>query len=222
VVGLFRKQWSSPCLILSLIYQTVVIVLILSFSFGPAFFALINTGIKHGYKTGSLLAVGVVLSDLLLCFLVILFVDRATHLIQDQKTQRFMGLMAGLVLVVFGALYFRKPIAEKNTALIIGKPSAKAMLLKGFFLNSLNPAVWLLWLGNVTAVSDSLEYSVIKMILYFSVTLGLVLLVELAKVSAAGKLKKLLTEKTMHRINSLTGAMLMIFGLVLIYNHYFG
>ena len=88
-------------------------------------------------------------------------------------------------------------------------------------MNSLNPAVWLLWLGNVTAVSKSLNYSVFKMILYFGITLGLVLLVELAKVSAAGKLKKILTEKTMHNVNLVTGIMLMIFGVGLIYNHYF-
>jgi len=209
-------------LILSLIYQTIIIVLLLSFSFGPAFFALINTGIKHGYKTGSLLALGIVLSDFLLCLLVILLIDLgAAHLIHDEKNQRFMGLMAGLVLVVFGALYFRKPIAKKDVSIVIGKPSASTMILKGFFLNSLNPAVWLLWLGNVTAVSKSLNYSVFKMILYFGTTLGLVLLVELAKVSAAGKLKKVLTEKTMHNINQVTGLMLIIFGLALIYNHYF-
>lgn len=210
-------------MILSLIYQTIVIVLLLSFSFGPAFFALINTGIKHGYKTGSLLALGIVLSDFLLCLLVILLIDLgAAHLIHDEMNQRFMGLMAGLVLVVFGALYFRKPIAKKDVTIVIGKPSAGTMIFKGFFLNSLNPAVWLLWLGNVTAVSKSLKYSVFKMILYFGITLGLVLLVELAKVSAAGKLKKVLTEKTMHKINSITGFLLIVFGVVLIYNHYFG
>lgn len=210
-------------MIISFIYQTVVIVLLLSFSFGPAFFALINTGIKHGYKTGSLLATGIVLSDFLLCLLVILLIDLgASHLIHDEKNQRFMGLLAGLVLVVFGALYFRKPISKKDVSIVIGRPSAGAMIFKGFFLNSLNPAVWLLWLGNVTAVSKSLNYSVVKMILYFGITLGLVLLVELAKVSAAGKLKKVLTEKTMHAINFVTGILLVIFGLVLIYNHYFG
>lgn len=210
-------------MILGLIYQTIVIVLLLSFSFGPAFFALINTGIKHGYKTGSLLATGIVLSDFLLCLLVILLVDLgASHLIHDEKNQRFMGLLAGLVLVVFGALYFRKPVAKKDVSIVISKPSAGTMILKGFLLNSLNPAVWLLWLGNVTAVSKSLNYSVIKMILYFGITLSLVLLVELAKVSAAGKLKKILTEKTMHNVNLVTGILLMIFGLVLIYNHYFG
>ena len=126
-------------MILGLIYQTVVIVLLLSFSFGPSFFALINTGIKHGYKTGSLLALGVVLSDFRVCLIVILLVDLgAANLIHEEKNQRFMGLLAGLVLVVFGAIYFRRPVAkQEGITLDLYRPSAISMIIKGFLLNSL-------------------------------------------------------------------------------------
>jgi threonine/homoserine/homoserine lactone efflux protein len=205
-----------------LIYQTIIIVLLLTFSFGPAFFALINTGIKHGYRTGSLLAVGVVFSDFFLCMLIILLVHfGATNLIHDEKNQRFMGILAGIVLVIFGSLYFRKPVPRGDETIDVRIPAPQVMLLKGFFLNCLNPSVWLLWLGNVTAVSKTLNYSMLNMVIYFGITLGLVLLVELGKVSAAGRLKKFLTDRFMHRINILTGALLVIFGIVLIYNHYF-
>jgi small neutral amino acid transporter SnatA (MarC family) len=59
------------------------------------------------------------------------------------------------------------------------------------------------------------------MISFFSVTLGLVWLVEVAKVSAASKLNKLLTEKIMTTINRITGFLLISFGVLLIYKHYF-
>jgi threonine/homoserine/homoserine lactone efflux protein len=210
-------------LALSLIYQTFIIVLLLTFSFGPAFFALINTGIRYGHRTASLLAIGVVLSDFVVCILIIFLVHfGATNLIQDEKSQRFMGIMAGIILIVFGALHFREPVENgKDAAIEIKVPSANMMVFKGFFLNSLNPTVWLLWLGNVTAVGKTLSYSIINMIVYFSITLGLVLLVEIGKVSAANKLKKVLTAKIMHRVNVITGSLLMVFGVVLIYNHFF-
>jgi threonine/homoserine/homoserine lactone efflux protein len=209
-------------LILSLIYQTIVIVLLLTFSFGPAFFALINTGIKHGYKTGSLLAVGVVASDFLLSILIIFLVHfGATNFIHDEKSQRFMGILAGMILIVFGAIHFKQPPVKNDETFDLILPSAHSMIIKGFLLNCLNPAVWLLWLGNVTAVSKTLSYSIQGMIVYFSITLGLVLLVELAKVSVANKLKQILTAKTMYIVNIITGGLLVIFGLVLIYNHYF-
>lgn len=207
---------------LTLISQTFIIVLLLTFSFGPAFFALVNTGIKYGYKTGSLLATGIVLSDFLVCLLIILLVDLgATNFIHDDKTQRFMGILAGVILIIFGSFYFRRPITKDENAIELKGPSATLMLLKGFFLNSLNPTVWLLWLGNVTAISKTLNYSVVKMIIYFSITLGIVLLVEFSKAYAANKLKQLLTAKVMHRINVLTGILLIVFGFGLIYNHYF-
>lgn len=209
-------------MILKLIYQTIVIVSLLTFSFGPAFFALINTGIKHGYQSGSQLALGVVLSDFFVCVLIIVLVSFGhTSLIHDVKTQRFMGILAGLVLVVFGALHFRMPLPPSETAMQVVEPSRGNMITKGFLLNSLNPAVWLLWLANVTAVSETLNYSIARMVLYFSITLALVLLVELAKVSAAGKLKQVLTQRTMYVVNIITGGLLVIFGLVLVYTHYF-
>jgi threonine/homoserine/homoserine lactone efflux protein len=210
-------------LILSLIYQTVVIVLLLTFSFGPAFFALINTGIKHGYKTGSLLALGVVLSDFVLSILIIFLVHFGlSNFIQGEKSQRFMGILAGIILITFGAFHFRDQSEKNEDATIeVKSPSASGMILKGFFLNSLNPAVWLLWLSNVTIISKTLHNKVFNMILYFSITLGLVLLVEFAKVSASNQLKKVLTAKTMHVVNIITGGLLIIFGVVLIYNHFF-
>jgi len=207
---------------LSLIYQTIVIIILLSFSFGPAFFALLNTSIKYGVREGSLLAIGVVLSDLFVCILVIYLISLgATNYIQDEKNQGFMGIMAGLILVVFGSFYFKKQVKKSDDAIEIQSPSAPLLITKGFFLNLLNPAVWLLWLGNVTAVSQTFNYSKIKMFIYFGITLGLVLTVEIFKASLASKIKKYLTDKLMRIINYTTGALLISFGIILIYNHYF-
>jgi len=209
--------------ILTLISQTIIIILLISFSFGPAFFALINTGIKYGYKTGSILAIGIVASDFLLCMLIILLVHLgATNYIHDEKTQRFMGILAGVLLIIFGAFYFRRPVPDENSdSMDSAKPSVTGTLLKGFFLNSLNPSVWLLWLGNVTAVSKTLNSEIYSMLLYFGITLGGILLIEFGKAYAANKLKRILTLKIMQTVNLTTGVLLIIFGLVLIYNHYF-
>ncbi len=209
-------------MILSLIYSTVIIVLLLTFSFGPAFFALINTGIKHDYKHGAVLAGGVVLSDLFVCLIVIFCVHfGAINFLQDEKNQRFAGIIAGIILCVFGAFHYRKPISKSEENIEIKAPSSVKLLLKGFFLNLFNPAVWFLWLGNVTGVGKSFNYSVVKMIIYFSIVLGLVFTVELFKVFLAGKIKKFLTDRTMHIINIITGTLLIIFGVILIYNHFF-
>lgn len=211
-------------MILSLTYQAIVIILLLTFSFGPAFFALINTGIKFGYKTGSFLAIGVVMSDFFLCLLVCVLVHFGmANLLHSEKTQTFFAIIGGIILIVFGAFFFKKiPVKTDDVIEIENQlPSPKLMLLKGFFLNLFNPTVWLLWLANVTAISKTLEYSMVKMIVFFSIVLGTVLLVELFKVKLAGKIKDYLTNKIMTIVNYITGTALIIFGLILIYNHYF-
>jgi threonine/homoserine/homoserine lactone efflux protein len=210
---------------LSLIYQALIIIVLLTFSFGPAFFSLINTGIKYGHRTGSLLAAGIVLSDFMLCIAICLVVHLgAINLLHSEKAQTFSSIIGGIILIVFGAFYFRKQIPITKTDsfdVCITKPKAGLMILKGFVINLFNPAVWFLWLGNVTAISKTLEYSMIKMIIFFSLVLAATLAVEITKVYLAGKIKKYLTNRLMVTINYITGSALIIFGVILIYNHYF-
>lgn len=211
-------------MILSLTYQAIVIILLLTFSFGPAFFALINTGIKFGYRTGSFLALGVVMSDFFLCLLVCVLVHFGmANLLHSEKTQTFFAIIGGIILIVFGAFFFKKIPVKTDDVIDIENqlPSPKLMFLKGFFLNLFNPTVWLLWLANVTAISKTLEYSMFKMVVFFSIVLGAVLFVELFKVKLAGKIKNYLTDRIMMIVNYITGTALIIFGLILIYNHYF-
>lgn len=206
-------------MILSLIYQAIIIVILLTFSFGPAFFALINTGIKHGYKTGAFLAIGVVFSDLFLCLLVCLLVHFGmANLLHSEKTQTFFGIIGGIILIVFGAFFFKKiPVKTDETIDIENQlPSPKVMLLKGFLLNLFNPTVWLLWLANVTAISKSLQYNIYKMLVFFLLVLAAVLFIELFKVKLAGKIKNYLTDRIMTIVNYITGTSLIIFGLLLI------
>jgi threonine/homoserine/homoserine lactone efflux protein len=209
-------------LIGSLIYQGIIIVILLTISFGPAFFALINTGIKYGYKTGSFLAFGVVFSDFFLCVIVCFLVHFGMgNLLHSEKAQTFFAIIGGIVLIVFGAFFFRKHVVQtEETIDMPNMPSPRVMILKGFFLNIFNPTVWLLWLANVTAISKTLDYSLIKMLIFFSIVLGAVLTVELAKVSLANKIKRYLTSRIMTTINYLTGTALIIFGVILIYNYF--
>lgn len=211
-------------MIISLITQGLVMVLLLTFSFGPAFFSLINTGIKHGYKPGSLLATGVVLSDFFLSTLVCMLVHfGAANLLDSEKAQTFSSIIGGIILIVFGAFYFKKHVtpSEESIDIEYQAPHPGLLILKGFVINLFNPAVWFLWLGNVTAIGKTLHYSVFQMLLFFYIVLGFVLLVELAKVKLAGKIKHILTDRLMTIINYITGSALILFGAFLIYKHFF-
>ncbi|GIV28514.1 MAG: lysine transporter LysE [Bacteroidia bacterium] len=214
-------------MIFSLIYQSIIIIVLLTFSFGPSFFSLINYSIKKGFRPASMLAFGVVGSDFFVCLFNIFLVHYGfTEWLNDTKNQRFAGILAGVILILFGAFYFKKEApssADENgeDALIKNETHPALLIVKGFILNLFNPAVWFLWLGNVTIISNFFNHSLTKTLLYFSIINGIVLIVELYKIYLGNKIKKVLKPQLIHIINILTGSTLIAFGIYLIYNYYF-
>lgn len=207
----------------AVIYQGIIIVLLLAFSFGPAFFALINTSIKYGFRLGAALAIGVFLSDLVLAIGVCMLIDYgAAGYLHDAKNQSFVGIIGGVILIIFGTLYlFKKEEIKTEAEIKISRPHPVWLGVKGFFLNMFNPIVWPLWLGNVTAVGKSFDYDLYKMIIFFSCTLIGVLSADLLKVFVAYKIKRYLTLRLMKVVNWITGLSLLCFGLFLIYKYFF-
>lgn len=194
--------------------------MILTFSFGPAFFALINAGIREGYKHGAMLAIGIVLSDLFLSvFISILIFFGLGSALNSAKAQDISSVVGGAILLIFGLTYFlKKSFKADDKEEAVTQSTAFFLISKGFLLNLFNPAVWFLWLANATAIGKTVHFSLVKMILYFLVILVIVLCLELGKVFLAGKIKHFLTVKMMNMINYVTGMALIIFGIVLIYN----
>ncbi len=215
-------------MIISLIYQTIIIVILLTLSFGPSFFSLINYSIKKGFKSATMLAIGIVGSDLFICILTIFLLQYGfTEWLDDNKNQRFAGILAGIILITFGAFYFKKDSAIPNNEENIDEFHIKnethptLLILKGFVINLFNPAVWFLWLGNVTIISNFFNNSIVKIFSYFIFLNILVLCIELYKIYLGNKLKKILKPNFIQIVNIITGIALILFGLVLIYNYYF-
>ena len=197
--------------------------MILTFSFGPAFFALINAGIREGYKHGSMLAIGIVLSDLCLSIAIsVLIFFGLGNVLNSPKAQEISSVVGGAILLAFGVTYFlKKSIKVEDKEEPISQVSTFFLISKGFLLNLFNPAVWFLWLANATAIGKTLHFSLVKMILYFVIILGFVLCLELGKVFLAGKIKHFLTNKMMNTVNYITGSALVGFGIFLIYKYVF-
>ncbi|RME18962.1 MAG: hypothetical protein D6799_02260 [Bacteroidetes bacterium] len=215
-------------MIFSLIYQSIIIIILLTFSFGPSFFSLINYSIKKGFKQASTLAVGVVFSDFIICMIVLFLIKLGfTEWLDSPKHQRFAGILAGIILIVFGTFYFKKePVIPENADnsyefSIKNENRPILIFLKGFFINFFNPTVWFLWLGNVTIISSFFHHSFIKTFIYFLLLNITVLFIEIYKIYLGNQIKKILKPKTIHIFNIITGLTLIIFGVILIYNYYF-
>lgn len=189
--------------------------LLLVISVGPVIFTVIKQSINNGRAGGFSFVIGVWISDFLLVVLSNLFSALVTT-IMDFKMQ--IGIAGSAFLIGMGIFYFffkKVHLHPEDISLPPLKSSDHAkMVLQGFLLNTLNPAVIAFWLTSATAISVS--HSIRDRIIIFATALTLNMTADVAKVTLAGKLRSKLTVKNIRLINKLSGLILLIFGTVLL------
>ena len=206
---------------LHLLFEGCVLGLTLAILIGPAFFALVQTSIHRGFKSGAFLALGIFISDLTLVFLSYL---GASQLVSDPKHRLFVGGAGGLMLILFGIYTFRhkQHVSEKGDV-EVKKPGLVTFILKGFFLNIANPSVWFYWVFWVGVITTriAVEYNgfnkVEAAVMFFSATLISVFGTDILKCFIAHSIKNYLNDNVLKWINRCVGILLVIFGLFLLY-----
>jgi len=185
------------------------------FGFGPAFFALIQTGIHRGFWAGFLLAAGIILNDLLI---VVLSLLGATKAMVNLESYHIFGMAGGGILILFGIVTFgRKPgISEFNEKQREKKPHFIEYVGKGFLLNILNPFVWIFWLGIVVGLTARFRAETSSLITFFGAALSIVFISDIFKTYAASRFRELINRKFLDLINKIAGIGLIAFGVFLI------
>ncbi|HNX07866.1 MAG TPA: LysE family transporter [Bacteroidales bacterium] len=202
----------------------LILGLTLAVIFGPAFFSLLQTSILRGFRRGMYLALGIMLSDFTLIALSFLGV---TQLITNDNYSKLFGIIGGLILLAYGAFVFRKKVVfnekeinklEKKSNSIFGDSPSKpyVYILKGYFLNLLNPFLLITWMGIMGYVAAEYNSDIKKLAVFFGVALGTVFSTDLLKCFVANKLKRLLRPNILSIVNRGLGTLLFLFGLYLI------
>lgn len=208
-------------MIFKAIIQGVMLGLALAFSFGPAFFALLQTSSKKGFRSGLALAIGIMLSDLFCVFLA--YIGMA-QLFNNPQNKVYVGLIGGTILMTFGffSIFQKKqPATDTGDKIVINTVNFPLTITKGFFLNLLNPFVLLFWAGWVGLVSSNSEYTHVHIILFFSAALSTVFFTDVLKAYSANKISKYLNDRILRLFNLLLGIMLVVSGLILIYRVFY-
>ena len=173
------------------ILKGILLGLMLAFAFGPSFFALLQTSIKNGMRSGITLALGIFTSDLL--YVTIAFFGAET-LMGNAHNRYYIELVGGVLVAVFGAFaLFQKHPENKAAAIVAEKPSVT--YIKGFLLNAFNPAVFLLWFSWVSIFTVELKFSTFHILISFAAALGTLLSTDILKVFFANKIRHLMTHK---------------------------
>ena len=189
--------------------------LLLSISVGPVLFTIIKQSLNNGHKGGFAFILGVSASDISLVLVSNIF----TGLFESLKTYKTeVGVVGCIFLVSMGIffLFFKKVKvnAEGKQVFIFRKRDYVKTFLSGYFMNTLNPAVFIFWITTSTAV---INHSVQDRIIIFATCLTWMLGADILKVMLAGKIRNRLTPHNIHIINRINGIILVVFGIALIW-----
>lgn len=213
---------------LAVLLKAIPIGLLLSIMPGAAFFSVIQTSISRGFRAGLFLAFGISLSDI---FLVALSLFGIAGLMENNETaQLVMGIVGGVILIVFGGYTFlnmKSDLNPQSKTLLLkegsngddinGEKNGMKYLAKGFALNVSNPFVWLLWLGIVPYSGAVLK----EQMLFLIFILITVFSMDMLKSYFAGKIKQILTPEVIFLINRIVGLVIACLGVFLIVRVFF-
>jgi threonine/homoserine/homoserine lactone efflux protein len=199
------------------IIKGVGLGLILALSVGPVIFTILKQSINNGHRGGFSFVAGVWISDIVLVLVSNFFTQLVRELLEFKS---LIGYIGSSFLIGMGIYYifFKKVnlnVAETKIIQRFSKSDFTRIALSGFFINTLNPSVILFWLINATAFAATNTLS--ERIIIFSVCLLLNIIADILKVMMAGKIRENLTPRHILLINKISGSILVIFGLVLIY-----
>lgn len=206
---------------LELFFNGIVVGLFVAVSLGPAFFAVIQTGISKGFKYGVILSIGIFFSDIILVVISYLI---GSAIFDDPKNKVFVGLIGGIILIIFGSVsWAKKPDILKrrnvNFKQEAANPKAVTYITKGFFLNIANPFIFFFWFGALGIVGKAApEGELLKAtIVFFSGTFAITLSTDFLKSYIGKMIKNFLNPRKEIIINKILGITLVVFGIVLIF-----
>lgn len=198
----------------------LVLGIFLAISVGPVIFAILKQSINNGHKAGYIFVAGISTSDILLVLICNFFTSLFTTVL-NHKT--FLAVAGSLFLVVLGiyTLFFKKVKTDVDNNIIQKKFRTHhyiGIFVSGFFINILNPAVflfWFAWTAAIMADSQSAAHPLEYRAIVFGTCLLFVLLTDIAKVSLASNLRSKLTPKILRTVNKISGIILIGFGIAL-------
>jgi threonine/homoserine/homoserine lactone efflux protein len=194
--------------------------LILALSVGPVIFTIIKQSINNGFKGGLSFVAGVWLSDIVLVLLSNFFSGMVSYLLEYKNT---IAIVGSLFLLIMGLyyIYFKKvQLSEDNDLLKkFSTSDFTKIALSGFLINTLNPGVIIFWLINATTFAATNTLS--ERTIIFSICLIVNIIADLIKIMMAGKIREKLTPRHIVLINKISGSILVLFGLGLLFNVFF-
>ena len=205
------------------IFSGIPLGIFLSFMIGPVFFVLLETSAVKGFRAALVFDLGVVTADIV--FISLAYFS-SYRLIQSIKNDPAIYIFGGILMLTYGVVsYLKIKKATKNLdetiILEITRNNYFSLFIKGFLLNFINVGVLLFWYLVLITFGPKLELENSRMLIFFTTVIGTYLLVDIGKIILAKQLKSKMTPINILKIKKLISILLIVFGLVLMFQGWF-
>lgn len=203
---------------MNFLLDAVVLGLILAIMPGPILITLLETALSYSRREGFFVGIGIWLSDILVMALCFTFVDQISETIKSDEFKVILAFIGGTILIAMGISSFFKK--KKKIVLQTDKKQIGLDLLsfssKGFIINTLNPFTFIFWLGVISTYTIGRGMESHKMIIFLSTIVAVIAITDTFKILLADRVGRLITGKAIENITKISGAGLILFGIVLI------
>lgn len=180
---------------------------------GPVFFTLLKSSLQHGVLAGSLVALGIFISDIIA---VLLCVFGASTYLKSEESKFFLALTGGILLIAMGVRYFLKKKKAEEETIQLNTKHYVGFFSKGFLVNFVNPFVFAVWIGIIKVAGDKHGFDK-NLGIYLSGTLLAIFSSDMTKVFLAAKIKNLLKPEILFVLYKIIGICLVLLGLRFLY-----
>ena len=197
------------------VLKGITLGLLLTISVGPVVFSIIKQSLNNGHRGGVAFILGVSASDILLVLISNVFTQVFGYMVAHKN---FIGIIGSTFLISMGVyfIFFKKVKVDDSGVQVLNlrKKDYVKTFLSGFFMNTLNPTVFIFWLTTSTTL---ITLTIENRIIAFVTCLSFVLATDLLKVMMAQKIRKRLTPHNIQILTRINGLVLLGFGIILLW-----
>ena len=208
-----------------IIQNGIVFGIIISFMLGPAFFILLETSIKKGFKAAVFLDLGILLSDAIYLLAAFFVAEKINIWL---TTNSFVKYIAGSVFITLGITFIYKNLLQIKKTNVAARDVKEIeavktniiiypfqLIIKGLGLNAINPGVLIFWIAASTYATKELNLGDLQLITFFGITLLTMFMVDILKIYFSSRLKEKLNNKVLSIIGMLIGCLMVFFGVAI-------
>ena len=208
------------------VFMAIPLGILLCFLIGPVFFIVLETAATKGFRAAFVFDLGVVTADFVF---IAIAVSSSYRLINSIKDEPALYIFGGLIMITYGIISFLKlkkdskniEESDENIQLELVKKDYRSLYFKGLFLNFINVGVLGFWFLIFLTFGPVMELKTPRLLVFFATVIITYLLVDIAKMALAKKLKNKLTPANILKIKKWTSLLLIVFGISIMMQGWF-